>query len=140
MGQRPDIHFAKQCGNIGRFVAQIERLHGNVFVRGGQLVQRRQLDPARRAPGRPDIEQYERAALFSRFRARLLIALMMFIVYFFMDKKLDAQTGEEEEKDDPFRIRDLGKILSSGVFWLVALLCVLYYSAIFPFQKYVSAN
>ena len=48
----------------------------------------------------------------------LLIALMMFIVYFFMDKKLDAQTGEEEEKDDPFRIRDLGKILSSGVFWL----------------------
>ncbi|MDO4704072.1 MFS transporter [Tannerella sp.] len=66
----------------------------------------------------------------------LLIALMMFIVYFFMDKKLDAQTGEAEEKDDPFRIRDLGKIFSSGVFWLVALLCVLYYSAIFPFQKY----
>lgn len=66
----------------------------------------------------------------------LLIALLMFIVYFFMDKKLDAQSGEAEEKDDPFRIRDIGKILSSGVFWLVALLCVLYYSAIFPFQKY----
>lgn len=66
----------------------------------------------------------------------LMIALIMFIVYFFMDKKLDAQTGEAEEKDDPFRIRDIGKILSSGVFWLVALLCVLYYSAIFPFQKY----
>lgn len=66
----------------------------------------------------------------------LLIALIMFIVYFFMDKKLDAQTGEAEEKDDPFKISDLGKILSSGGFWLVALLCVLYYSAIFPFQKY----
>ncbi len=66
----------------------------------------------------------------------LCIALIMFIVYFFMDKKLDAQTGEAEEKDDPFKISDLGQILTSSGFWLVALLCVLYYSAIFPFQKY----
>ncbi len=66
----------------------------------------------------------------------LCIALMMFVVYFFMDKKLDAQTGEAEEKDDPFKISDIGKILSDSGFWLVALLCVLYYSAIFPFQKY----
>ena len=66
----------------------------------------------------------------------LCIALIMTIVYFFMDKKLDAQTGEAEEKDDPFKIADLGKIFSSLGFWLVALLCVLYYSAIFPFQKY----
>lgn len=65
----------------------------------------------------------------------LLIALIMFIVYFFMDKKLDA-SGVEEEKDEPFQLRDLGKILTSSGFWLVALLCVLYYSAIFPFQKY----
>lgn len=66
----------------------------------------------------------------------LLIALIMFIVYFFMDKKLDEQTHMAEEKDDPFQLKDLGKILSSSGFWLVALLCVLYYSAIFPFQKY----
>ena len=66
----------------------------------------------------------------------MCIALMMTIVYFFMDKKLDAQTGEAEEKDDPFKISDLGQILTSSGFWLVALLCVLYYSAIFPFQKY----
>ena len=66
----------------------------------------------------------------------LCIALIMTIVYFVMDKKLDAQTGEAEEKDDPFRIKDLGQILTSSGFWLVALLCVLYYSAIFPFQKY----
>ena len=65
-----------------------------------------------------------------------MIALIMFIVYFFMDRKLDEQTHEGEEKDDPFKISDLGKILSSVGFWLVALLCVLYYSAIFPFQKY----
>ncbi|MGN0225789.1 MAG: MFS transporter [Prevotella sp.] len=66
----------------------------------------------------------------------LCIALIMIIVYFFMDKKLDSQTGEAEEKDDPFKISDLGQILTSSGFWLVSLLCVLYYSAIFPFQKY----
>lgn len=66
----------------------------------------------------------------------LMVALIMFIVYFFMDKKLDSQTGEAEEKDEPFKVSDIGKILSSWAFWLVALLCVLYYSAIFPFQKY----
>jgi len=66
----------------------------------------------------------------------MCIALIMTIVYFVMDQKLDAQTGEAEEKDDPFRVSDIGKILSDLGFWLVALLCVLYYSAIFPFQKY----
>ncbi len=66
----------------------------------------------------------------------LCIAMMMFVVYFFMDRKLDAQTGEAEEKDDPFRVSDIGQILGSLGFWLVSLLCVLYYSAIFPFQKY----
>lgn len=66
----------------------------------------------------------------------LCIALIMFIVYFFLDRKLDEQTGEAEEKEDSFHIRDIGQILSSMGFWLVSLLCVLYYSAIFPFQKY----
>ena len=49
---------------------------------------------------------------------------------------LDKQTGEAEEKDDPFKVSDIGKILTNKGFWLVSLLCVLYYSAIFPFQKY----
>ncbi|MBQ7532503.1 MAG: MFS transporter [Bacteroidales bacterium] len=66
----------------------------------------------------------------------LCVALIMFVVYFFMDKKLDSQTGEAEAVDEPFKVSDIGKILSSLGFWLVALLCVLYYSAIFPFQKY----
>ncbi|MBQ2522140.1 MAG: MFS transporter [Bacteroidales bacterium] len=65
----------------------------------------------------------------------LCIALILFIVYGFLDKRLDAQ-GVAEEKDDPFKVSDIGKILSLKMFWIVALLCVLYYSAIFPFQKY----
>ena len=66
----------------------------------------------------------------------MCIALIMTVVYFVMDRKLDSQTGEAEEKDDPFKVSDIGKILTDSGFWIVALLCVLYYSAIFPFQKY----
>ncbi len=67
----------------------------------------------------------------------LAIGLISFICYAFMDKKLEVQLGEnDEEKDDPFKVSDLGMIFSSKVFWIVSLLCVLYYSAIFPFQKY----
>lgn len=67
----------------------------------------------------------------------LLVGMICFIIYFFFDKKLEQQMGESgEEPEEPFKIKDLGKIFSSGVFWVVALLCVLYYSAIFPFQKY----
>lgn len=68
----------------------------------------------------------------------LCIGLISFIAYSVMDKKLERQIGNNEEKDDPFKISDLKYIFSSKVFWIVALLCVLYYSAIFPFQKYAA--
>lgn len=71
----------------------------------------------------------------------LIIGLLCFTVFVFMDRKLDRQliaAGElkEESSDEEFHIRDLGAIFRSKMFWLVALLCVLYYSAIFPFQRY----
>lgn len=68
----------------------------------------------------------------------LIIGFISFIAYSFMDKKLEKQIGNNEQKDDPFKISDLKYIFSSKVFWIVALLCVLYYSAIFPFQKYAT--
>ena len=68
----------------------------------------------------------------------LCIGLISFIAYSVMDKKLERQIGNNEEKDDPFKISDLKYIFKSKVFWIVALLCVLYYSAIFPFQKYAA--
>lgn len=70
----------------------------------------------------------------------LLIGLITFSVFTFMDKKLDKQLGAdlEVEKEEEFKVSDIGKIFSSKVFWVVALLCVLYYSAIFPFQKYAT--
>lgn len=72
----------------------------------------------------------------------LLIGFINFIVFSVMDRKFDRQLAEagaesgEEPSDEEFHVRDLGKIFSSQSFWVVALLCVLYYSAIFPFQRY----
>ena len=69
----------------------------------------------------------------------LLIGLISTIVYFFMDRKLDNQRAESgEEPEEPFKISDIGKLLTSKTFLIVAFLCVLYYSAIFPFQKFAA--
>lgn len=68
----------------------------------------------------------------------LLIGLLSFIIYYFLDVKLDKQEKIELEKEDPFHIKDLGQIFTSKTFLIVAGLCVLYYSAIFPFQKFAS--
>ncbi len=76
--------------------------------------------------------------------ALLLIGLICFTVFVIMDKKFDSQLisagrmSEEKSAEDEFHISDLGKIFSSKMFWIVALLCVLYYSAIFPFQRYAT--
>ncbi|MCM1337226.1 MAG: MFS transporter [Candidatus Amulumruptor caecigallinarius] len=66
------------------------------------------------------------------------IGLICFIAYGFMDRKLDSQRHGDKpaEEEDPFKISDLRYIFTSKVFWIVSLLCVLYYSAIFPFQNY----
>ena len=71
----------------------------------------------------------------------LIIGLLNYAIFVLMDQKFDKQliaSGEkkEEASEEEFQIKDLGKIFSSKMFWLVALLCVLYYSAIFPFQRY----
>ena len=56
-----------------------------------------------------------------------------------MDKKLEASmTGEEEENEEPFRFSDVALIIKNKGFWLIALLCVLFYSAVFPFIKYAT--
>lgn len=70
----------------------------------------------------------------------LCIGLLTFFIYTFMDKKLDRQIGEMNlEPEEPFKISDIGKLFTSKTFMIVAFLCVLYYSAIFPFQKFATA-
>ena len=69
----------------------------------------------------------------------LCIGLITFLVFCVMDRKLDASAGvEEEEAEEPFRLKDILVIVTSKGFWLIALLCVLFYSAVFPFLKYAT--
>ncbi len=69
----------------------------------------------------------------------LAIGLIAALTYFFMDKKLEKQLGESgEEPEEPFQIKDLAKLFTSKTFLIVSGLCVLYYSAIFPFQKFAA--
>ena len=76
--------------------------------------------------------------------ALLVIGLINFIIFGIMDRKFDSQlvqaglATEEKSPEDEFHISDLGAIFKSKMFWIVALLCVLYYSAIFPCQRYAT--
>ena len=72
--------------------------------------------------------------------ALLIIGLLCYTIFCLMDKKLDKQLGAEAtgEAEEEFKIGDIGKIFGSRLFWIVAMLCVLYYSAIFPFQKFAA--
>ena len=73
----------------------------------------------------------------------LIIGLLCFLVFNVLDSKFDKQLAAEGQtektpNDEEFKIGDVKIILSSKIFWLVAMLCVLYYSAIFPFQRYAT--
>ena len=76
--------------------------------------------------------------------ALLCVGLLNFVIFGIMDRKFDCQlaeagiSGGEEGSDEEFHLSDLGAIFKSKMFWIVALLCVLYYSAIFPFQRYAT--
>ena len=73
--------------------------------------------------------------------ALLVIGLLCYLVFCVMDKKLDKQLGEDgakSESEEEFKFSDVINIFKSKLFWIVAMLCVLYYSAIFPFQKFAA--
>lgn len=75
----------------------------------------------------------------------LVIGLINFFVFTIMDSRFDKQLlsiGEstvEKDPEDEFHFSDLGQIFRSKMFWIIALLCVLYYSAIFPFQRFATS-
>ena len=71
----------------------------------------------------------------------LVIGLLSFIVYIFMDKKLDASEAEAkrlEPEEESFKLSDILNIITNKGWWYIAILCVLFYSSVFPFLKYAS--
>ena len=73
--------------------------------------------------------------------ALLIIGLLCYSIFCIMDKKFDKQLGADAiqgESEEEFKLADVVNIFKSKLFWIVAMLCVLYYSAIFPFQKFAA--
>jgi len=73
--------------------------------------------------------------------AFLCIGFITFFIYTFMDAKLDKQTGVKDivvSPEDEFKVSDLKKIFTNPGFIIIAGLCVLFYSAVFPFQKFAT--
>lgn len=69
----------------------------------------------------------------------LVVGMLCFIIYSFYDKKLDTQIAEEStEKESSFSMKDVGAILKNPGFWHIAIMCVLFYSAVFPFLKFAT--
>jgi MFS family permease len=73
----------------------------------------------------------------------LCIGMIAFFIYCGMDKKLDAsialsKEGQPVVVEESFRLHDILFILKNKGWWYIAILCVLFYSAVFPFLKYAS--
>jgi nitrate/nitrite transporter NarK len=91
--------------------------------------------PIARATGIIDVS---RPVLFGLIG--LCIGLIVFIVYMVMDKKLDQSEGITSESvvapEDQFKVKDIVTIITNRGWWYIAILCVLFYSAVFPFLKF----
>jgi MFS family permease len=69
----------------------------------------------------------------------LIIGFISYLVYGVLDRKLDAsEAGTEAASEEQFRLADITLILKNKGFWYIAMLCVLFYSAVFPFLKYAT--
>ena len=68
--------------------------------------------------------------------------LLAFIVYMLFDAKFDRQLISEQKDDsirvekDKFLFSDVFRLLNNRAYLLIALLCVTFYSAVFPFLAY----
>ena len=71
--------------------------------------------------------------------------LILWAVFVAMDARFDRKTTLEgtanggTAEEDKFRFADVLGILKNGNFWLVGLLCVLFYSSIIAFKKFAGA-
>ncbi len=73
----------------------------------------------------------------------MFIGMISFFIYTIQDKKLDRSVAAEAlvsgaEDEESFKLGDLKYILKNKGWWYIAILCVLFYSAVFPFLKYAS--
>lgn len=89
----------------------------------------------------PDIANGHVSTAVTLAATLIALALVFFIIYALFDIKLDRQrasasTGDSE--DEEFRFNDLVKLATNPSFIYIALLCVSFYAAVFPFIQYAA--
>lgn len=79
------------------------------------------------------------------FAATLIgISLIMFVIYLVFDIRLDRQEAKlnkgktKKGADEDFKFSDLKKLATNPTFVYIALLCVAFYAAVFPFIQYAA--
>ncbi len=71
------------------------------------------------------------------FGALLLgIGLLAFLIYIVFDVRIDRQKNLRIDPEDRFRFSDLVRLMGNRSFIYITLLCVTFYSAVFPFIKF----
>ncbi len=67
----------------------------------------------------------------------LWIGLLGFIIYMLIDTKVDRQvTIDLKDPEDEFKLSDLKDLVTNRSVIFITLLCVTFYSAVFPFLKF----
>ena len=69
----------------------------------------------------------------------LVAGLLFYIIYCVMDK-IEDNTCKlvNTEKEDGFKFSDLKIIFTNRGFWLITILCLLFYAGVFPFLKFAT--
>ena len=75
------------------------------------------------------------------FAATLIgLSIIMFLIYLIFDVRIDRQTSElsggAPAESEDFSFSDLVKLATNASFIYIALLCVAFYAAVFPFMQY----
>ena len=79
----------------------------------------------------------------------LLIGFALFLVYLIIDRRFDARKAQiaqvkaatahdGEPESEQFSFADFKKVLLNRGFWLIVVLCVLFYSSLRPFLKFAT--
>lgn len=71
--------------------------------------------------------------------ALLCIGFISYLVYCVLDKKLDASISTQEtNSEEEFKLSDIKYIITNKGFWLITLLCLMFYAGVFPFLKFAT--
>ena len=69
------------------------------------------------------------------------VGLIAYIYYCTMDRRLDKEQGKQDmaqAEDEKFHFSDMKITIKNPGFWLITLLCLFYYSALYPFLDFAT--